>query len=84
MTGWKTLTSTRDFSAASHGKLLRVVLVLAIGLPLLLAALVFFALDNTSMVVSQVPLSGALGVYQGLVPVALRGPCNGPARARWG
>ena len=50
------LDAKMDFSAKLHpmGKLLRVVLVLLIGLPALLAVLVFFALDNTPLVVSKV------------------------------
>ncbi len=45
-----------DFPAKLRGmgRLLRVVCVLLIGLPLLLAALVFLALDNAPMVVSNV------------------------------
>ena len=50
------LDAKMDFSAKLHpmGKLLRVVLVLLIGLPALLAVLVFFALDNTPLVVNKV------------------------------
>ena len=50
------LDAKMDFSAKLHpmGKLLRVVLVLLIGLPALLAVLVFFALDYTPLVVSKV------------------------------
>lgn len=50
------LDAKMDFSAKLRpmGKVLRVVLVLLIGLPALLAVLVFFALDNTPLVVNKV------------------------------